>query len=158
MKMMSITQIRSSVYLKWKLCNDIDVGSIERKQLDLCKRNIIFCQADCFCLQGKKEDEGEVFCVPNTLATASAKMKFIPYRYFIAVTECTKMLFIISSQPSSNFHCKPMICSSKSTDVIYYLPEKNCQVIFQVHVKHTEVKPLNNWITANFLMVGTFRG
>ena len=69
---MSITQIRSSVSLKWKLCNDIDVGSIEGKQLDLCKCNIIFCHVDCFCLQGKKDNEGEVFCVPNTLETTSA--------------------------------------------------------------------------------------
>ena len=34
-------------------------GSIEGKQLDLCKCNIIFCHVDCFCLQEreKKEDE-----------------------------------------------------------------------------------------------------
>ena len=35
---------------------EIDVGSIEGKQLDLCKSNIIFCHVDCFCLQGEKED------------------------------------------------------------------------------------------------------
>ena len=33
-------------------------GSIEGKQLDVCKCNIIFCHVDSFCLQGeKKEDE-----------------------------------------------------------------------------------------------------
>ena len=31
--------------------------SIERKQLDLCRGNIIFCHADSFCLQEEKEDE-----------------------------------------------------------------------------------------------------
>ena len=30
-------------------------GSIEGKQLDLCKRNIIFCHVDCFCLQERKK-------------------------------------------------------------------------------------------------------
>ena len=40
-----------------KFCNDIVVGVIEGKQLDLCKCNIIFCHVDCFCLQEKKEDE-----------------------------------------------------------------------------------------------------
>ena len=32
-------------------------GSIEGKQLNLCRGNIIFCHVDCFCSQGKKEDE-----------------------------------------------------------------------------------------------------
>ena len=32
-------------------------GSIERKQLNLCRGNIMFCHVDSFCLQGKKEDE-----------------------------------------------------------------------------------------------------
>ena len=55
MKITSITQIQSSVSLKWELCNDIDrLDSIERKQLNLCKRNIIFCHVDCFCVQAKK--------------------------------------------------------------------------------------------------------
>ena len=37
-------------------------GSIEGKQLDLCKCNIIFCHVDCFCLQEreKKEDEARI--------------------------------------------------------------------------------------------------
>ena len=48
-------------------------GRIEGKQLNLCKGNIIFCHVDCFCLQGKKTKmKPEVFCVPNTEATASA--------------------------------------------------------------------------------------
>ena len=35
--------------------NDIfDDRGIERKQLDMCKGNIIFCHVDCFCLQEKK--------------------------------------------------------------------------------------------------------
>ena len=40
-----------------KLYNNIDVCSIEGKQSDLCKSNIIVSHADCFCLQEKKEDE-----------------------------------------------------------------------------------------------------
>ena len=53
-----------------KLSNEIDVGSVEGK-LDLCKRNVIFCHVDCFCLQEKKEEE-EVFYVPYTEATVPA--------------------------------------------------------------------------------------
>ena len=30
-------------------------GSIEGKQLDVCKCNIIFCHVDCFCLQERKK-------------------------------------------------------------------------------------------------------
>ena len=50
----------------------LDVDSIEGKQLDLCKSNIIFSDVDCFCLQEKRKMKPEVFCVPNTSATASA--------------------------------------------------------------------------------------
>ena len=32
-------------------------GSIEGKQLNLCRGNIIFCHVDSFCLLEKKEDE-----------------------------------------------------------------------------------------------------
>ena len=32
-------------------------GTIEGKQLKLCRGYIIFCDVDCFCLQEKKEDE-----------------------------------------------------------------------------------------------------
>ena len=32
-------------------------GSIEEKQLNMCRGNIIFCHVGFFCLQGKKEDE-----------------------------------------------------------------------------------------------------
>ena len=42
-----------------KLCNEIDLGSIKRKQLDLCKGNIIVCHVDCFCLQERKKKEDE---------------------------------------------------------------------------------------------------
>ena len=70
------TQIRSSVYLKREICNDIEVCSIERKQLDLCKRNIIFCHVDCFCLQERKSNmKPEVSSVYNISATASAKIE-----------------------------------------------------------------------------------
>ena len=55
-----------------KLCNEIDVGSIEGRQLDLCKGNIILSHADCFCLQGKKRKMKPSFCVPNTSVTVSA--------------------------------------------------------------------------------------
>ena len=47
-------------------------GSIEGKQLNLCKGNIIFCHVDCFCLQEKRKMKPDVFCVPNTEATTSA--------------------------------------------------------------------------------------
>ena len=58
-----------------KLCNEIDVGSIEGKQLDLCKGNMIYCHVDCF-FKGKKDVatttamnlnqflvQGDLFCV-----------------------------------------------------------------------------------------------
>ena len=32
-------------------------GSIEGKQLNLCRGNIIFCHVDSFCLQEEMEDE-----------------------------------------------------------------------------------------------------
>ena len=48
-------------------------GSIEGKQLNLCRGNIIFCHVDSFCLQEEMEDE-EVFYDPYAEATASAKM------------------------------------------------------------------------------------
>ena len=32
-------------------------GSIEGKQLNLCRANIIFCHVDSFCLQEEMEDE-----------------------------------------------------------------------------------------------------
>ena len=47
-------------------------GSIEGKQLNLCKGNIIFCHVDCFCIQGERKMKPEVFCILNTEATASA--------------------------------------------------------------------------------------
>ena len=37
-------------------------GTIEGKQLDLCKRNIIFCHVDCFCLQERKMTLEVFFC------------------------------------------------------------------------------------------------
>ena len=46
-------QIKTAFGKTGKLCNEIDVGSIEGKQLDLCKRNIMFCHVDCLCLQKK---------------------------------------------------------------------------------------------------------
>ena len=50
-------------------------GSIEGKQLDLCKRNTIFCHVDCFCLQERKKGRRsqKYFSVSKTEATASAK-------------------------------------------------------------------------------------
>ena len=37
-------------------------GSIEEKQLNLCRGYIIFCHVDCFCLQEKKRKmKPEVF-------------------------------------------------------------------------------------------------
>ena len=72
MKMTSVTQIRSGMSLKWELCNDMTSSSIEGKQLNLCKGNIIFCHVDCFSVQEKSKVEPEVFCVPSTEATASA--------------------------------------------------------------------------------------
>ena len=38
-----------------ELANDIDVDSIARNQLDLCKCNVIFCHVDCFFLQERKK-------------------------------------------------------------------------------------------------------
>ena len=69
-----MVQIEDSISKVGKLCNDIDVGSIAGKQLNLCKGNIIFCHVDCFCLQERKKRKmkSEVFCVSNTSATASA--------------------------------------------------------------------------------------
>ena len=62
-------------WLNWELSNEIDVHSIEGKQLDLCKDNIILSRVHCFCLQEeKREIKPEVFCVPNTSATASVKI------------------------------------------------------------------------------------
>ena len=49
-------------------------GSIEEKQLNLCRGNIIFCHVDSFSLQEEMEDEGEVFPDSYTEATASAKI------------------------------------------------------------------------------------
>ena len=43
-------------------------GSIEGKQLDLYKRNVIFCHVDCFCLQERKKKEDEarsIFLLPR---------------------------------------------------------------------------------------------
>ena len=93
MKMMSMTQIWSSVFLKWKLCNDIDVGSIERKQFDLCKRNIIFCHVDCFCLQERKEKEDEARSI-------------LCFQYFgdcLSKNELYKVLWITKCLPFSGF-------------------------------------------------------
>ena len=45
---------------------EIDIGSTEGKQLDLCKDKIAFVYRE------KREMELEVFCVSNTWATASA--------------------------------------------------------------------------------------
>ena len=47
-------------------------GSIEGKQLNLCRDNIIFCHADSFCLQEKKEDEKRSISDSDTEAIASA--------------------------------------------------------------------------------------
>ena len=70
-------QIKTAFGKIGKLCNEIDVGSIEGKQLDLCKRSIIFCHVDCFCLQEKKGRWSQkYFSVSNTEATASATIKF----------------------------------------------------------------------------------
>ena len=35
-------------------------GSIEGKQLNVCRGNIIFCHVDSFCLQERKKKEDEV--------------------------------------------------------------------------------------------------
>ena len=49
--------------------------SIEGKQLNLCRGNIIFCHVDSFCLQGEKRKmKREVFSDSYSEATASAKM------------------------------------------------------------------------------------
>ena len=47
-------------------------SSVEGKQLNLFRGNIIFCHVDSFCLQREMEDEGEEFCDPYAEATASA--------------------------------------------------------------------------------------
>ena len=48
-------------------------GSIEGKQLNLCRGNIMFFHVDSFCLQGKKRKmKREVFSDSNTEATALA--------------------------------------------------------------------------------------
>ena len=49
-------------------------GSIEEKQLNLCRGNVIFCHVDSICLQEKRKMKREVFSDSNTEATASAKM------------------------------------------------------------------------------------
>ena len=36
-------------------------GSIEGKQLNLCKGNIIFCHVNCFCLQEEKDEARSIF-------------------------------------------------------------------------------------------------
>ena len=69
--MMSMMQIRSSISLKWELFNDIDLGSTERKPLDLCNCNIIFCLQE----KEKRKMKPEVFSV--SYSTASAKMSSI---------------------------------------------------------------------------------
>ena len=39
-------------------------GSIEGKQLNMCKGNIIFCHVDCFCLQEKRKMKKKYFASP----------------------------------------------------------------------------------------------
>ena len=52
-------------------------GSIEGKQLDLYKGNIIFYHVDSFCLQERKRKmKREVFSDPYTEATVSAKTAY----------------------------------------------------------------------------------
>ena len=46
--------------------------SIEGKQLNLCRDNIIFCHVNFFCLQGKRKMKREVFSDSYSEATASA--------------------------------------------------------------------------------------
>ena len=45
-----------------RIGNNIDVCSIEGKQSDLCKGNIIFCHVDCFCLQEREDEVRSIFC------------------------------------------------------------------------------------------------
>ena len=66
-------------------------GSIEGKQLNLCRGNIMFCHVDFFCLQEKRKMKREVLSDSNNEATASAIIKitklcnFYPHSYqFIA--------------------------------------------------------------------------
>ena len=47
-------------------------GSIEGKQLNLCRGNIIFCHVYSFCLQEKSKIKREVFSDSYTEASASA--------------------------------------------------------------------------------------
>ena len=55
-------------------------GSIEGKQLSLCRGNIIFCHVDFFCLQGKKRKmKREVFSDSYTEATTLAISGDLPY-------------------------------------------------------------------------------
>ena len=49
-------QIKTAFGKIGKLCNEIDVGSIEGKQLDLCKPIIIFCHVDGFVYREKKKN------------------------------------------------------------------------------------------------------
>ena len=47
-------------------------GSIEGKQLNLCRDNITFCHVDPFVYRKKRKMKREVFSDSNTEATASA--------------------------------------------------------------------------------------
>ena len=40
-------------------------GSVEGKQSDLCKCNIIFCDVDCVCLQEEKDEASRIFLSAN---------------------------------------------------------------------------------------------
>ena len=51
-------QIKTAFSKIGKLCNEIDVGSIEGKQLDLCKGNTIFC------LQENRKMKEKYFVLP----------------------------------------------------------------------------------------------
>ena len=47
-------------------------GSIEGRQLNLCRGNIIFCHVDSFCLQEEMEDE-KYFLIPILRRTPQQK-------------------------------------------------------------------------------------
>ena len=56
-----------------------------RETIRSVQRQYYFCHVDCFCLQEEMEDEGEVFSVPYTEATASASNGYIEHQNQITI-------------------------------------------------------------------------
>ena len=85
--------------------------SIEGKQLNFCRGNIIFCHVDFFCLQEKRKMKREVFSDSYTgevsFFTGRGLCKFFKLCKFLVIPHCTSKIFLIPPDVLQNSSDSP---------------------------------------------------